>query len=302
MDKAYPGYRRLLASGRLSEIAALADGHLAGCDLCPRMCGVDRRAGETGFCGGGLLPNVSSFGPHFGEESPLVGRYGSGTVFFAGCNLGCCFCQNYEISHHHEGREVSTEDLVGAMLALERDGCHNINLVTPTHFVPQIVVAILAAAGQGLSLPLVYNCGGYESSETLRLLDGIVDIYMPDFKFSLSANSERYCKARDYPEVCKAALKEMHRQVGTLVVTDGIARRGLLVRHLVMPGLAEDSQRVFRFLAEEVSPDTFVNVMDQYRPCYEANRFDEIARRLSADEFKAAVKMAKEAGLKRIYC
>ncbi len=297
----YPSYRRLLASGDLKQKVTLARSRLAECDLCPRLCGVDRTAGEVGFCGGGLLPRVSSFGPHFGEERPLVGRYGSGTIFLAGCNLGCCFCQNYEISHHREGSDVSVEDLALMMLKLERGGCHNINLVTPTHFVPQLLEAILTAAQQGLSAPIVYNCGGYERLDTLRLLDGVIDIFMPDFKFSNPSNSDRYCNAGDYPDVCRAAIKEMHRQVGVLLVTDGIARRGLLVRHLVMPTMLEDSKAVFEFLAGEVSPDTFVNVMDQYRPCHEAGRFPELARRLSGDEFETALAMAKAAGIKRIY-
>lgn len=297
----YPSYRRMLSSGRLEEIAQEAHAMLAACRLCPRKCGVDRTAGEVGFCKGGLLARVSSFGPHFGEESPLVGRHGSGTIFLAGCNLRCCFCQNYEISHLGEGREVDADDLAAMMLRLEEGGCHNINFVTPTHYVPQIISATLAAAAGGLSLPIVYNCGGYEEIATLKLLEGIVDIYMPDFKFSNTANSERYCSAADYPEVCKSALKEMHRQVGDLTVKNGLAKRGLLVRHLVMPGQFEDSRGVFDFLATEISAETFVNVMDQYRPCFNAVRFPEIAGRLTAAEFRDALKAAEVAGLKRIY-
>ena len=247
------------------------------------------------------MPRVASYGPHYGEESPLVGRYGSGTVFLAGCNLGCCFCQNYEISHLAEGREVSVEDLSAIMIELEAGGCHNINIVTPTHFVPQILRAVAAAAARGLSVPIVYNCGGYESIETLRLLENVVDIYMPDLKFLKGASSDKYCGAPDYPAVAERAIREMHRQVGDLVVKNQLAKRGLLVRHLVMPGQLDDSKRVFEFLATEISPETFVNVMDQYRPCFNAGRFPEIATKLKRGEFTSALEAAREAGLKRVY-
>jgi putative pyruvate formate lyase activating enzyme len=297
----YPSYRRSLASGRLRTLVDLAKSTLKCCDLCPRLCRVDRTAGELGFCGGGEMAKVSSYGPHFGEESPLVGSRGSGTIFLAGCNLRCCFCQNYDISHLGHGRETVADELALMMLRLEEGGCHNINFVTPTHFVPQIIEAIEIAAEQGLSVPIVYNCGGYESVETLKILEGIVDIYMPDFKFAGRESAEKYFSAPDYPEVARAALKEMHRQVGDLIIKDGLARRGLLVRHLVMPEHLADSLEVFKFLATEISPETFVNVMEQYRPCHEADRFPEIARRLEADEFRSALKLAQEGGLKRIY-
>jgi putative pyruvate formate lyase activating enzyme len=302
VSDSYPSYRRLLSSGGTDDVFARADLKLARCDLCPRSCGVDRTAGELGFCRGGEVPRVSSYGPHYGEERPLVGRYGSGTIFFAGCNLGCCFCQNYEISHLGHGRETGVEDLSLMMVELEESGCHNINLVTPTHFVPQIIRAVMAAATRGLSVPIVYNCGGYENVETLKLLENIVDIYMPDLKFLNGASSGKYCGAPDYPAVSKAAIKEMHRQVGDLIVKNGLAKRGLVVRHLVMPGQLEDSKRIFEFLAAEVSVETFVNVMDQYRPCYNAGRFPEIAGRLDAGEFRSALEAAREAGLKRVYC
>ena len=297
----YPSYRRLLASGRFEDSMRALDGMLSSCSLCPRLCRVDRKAGKTGFCNGGLETRVSSFGPHYGEETPLVGRGGSGTIFFAGCNLGCCFCQNYEISHLCEGREVSVEDLAGIMLRLQDMGCHNVNLVTPTHFVPEIAQAVKAAAGQGLNLPIVYNCGGYERVETLRLLEGIVDIYMPDFKFWSALSSERYLSAPDYPAVARAALKEMHRQVGDLIIREGLALRGLLVRHLVMPGHPADSRSIFTFIAEEVSRATFVNVMAQYRPCYRSGEFPEIASRTTGEEFAQALELAHQAGLTRIY-
>jgi putative pyruvate formate lyase activating enzyme len=298
---AYPGYRRLIAAGKLEKKLTALRGMLSSCRLCPRLCGVDRTSGRTGFCNGGKRASVSSFGPHYGEEAPLVGSGGSGTIFFAGCNLGCCFCQNYEISHLCQGREVSVEDLAGTMLKLQEMGCHNVNLVTPTHFTPQIAEAVKVAAAGGLKLPIVYNCGGYESDETLRLLEGIVDIYMPDFKFWSAASSERYLNAPDYPAAARSALKEMHRQVGDLVIRDGLALRGLLVRHLVMPGHFADSREILKFLAEEVSPGTFVNVMAQYRPCYRSDEFPEIASRPKNEELKQALELAHRVGLTRIY-
>jgi putative pyruvate formate lyase activating enzyme len=295
-----PSYRKLLASGAFEARIEAAYRRLSPCRLCPRQCGVDRASGKTGFCQGGLLPRVSSHGPHFGEEPPLVGRGGSGAIFLAGCNLRCCFCQNYELSHGLEGREVPPEELGFMMLRLEELGCHNINLVTPTHFTPQLLEAVKVAAAEGLSAPLVYNCGGYEDLGTLALLEGVVDIYMPDFKFWSEAPSGRYANAPDYPERARRALREMHRQVGDLVICDGVATRGLLVRHLVMPGLLDESKGIFDFLAREISPLTFVNVMDQYRPCYQADRFPEIARRPRRDEFGEAVRLARQAGLTRV--
>lgn len=289
-----------LSDKELGEIESAVYAKLDSCDLCSRKCRIDRRI-KTGWCRGGMLAKVSSYGPHFGEEAVLVGRYGSGTIFFAGCNLGCCFCQNYDISHLDYGREVSPRTLADMMLELQAEGCHNINLVTPSHFVAQIVGAIRIAARDGLHLPIVYNCGGYESIETLGLLQGIVDIYMPDFKFASKASSERYLKAPDYPEVCMASIREMHRQVGDLLIEDGLARRGLLVRHLLMPGHLDDSVKVFKFIAEEISPNTFINIMDQYRPCFKASEFSEIDRRISIDEFQAAIEAAERVGLRRIY-
>jgi putative pyruvate formate lyase activating enzyme len=230
----------------------------------------------------------------------LVGTKGSGTIFLTGCNLQCLFCQNYDLSHYLEGREVSPEALASMMLNLAGLGCHNINMVTPTHFVPQIMRAILVAAGKGLALPVVHNCGGYESLEALRLLDGVVDIYMPDFKFWSGDSSQRYLGAPDYPERAREAILEMHAQVGDLVVEGGIARRGLLVRHLVMPGGRQECEAIFKFLADEVSPDTFVNVMDQYRPCYRADEFPEIARRPRSREISDALDAAARAGLRRV--
>jgi len=249
----------------ITERLATLRSMLASCTLCPRACGVDRRAGERGFCGVGGRAVVASAGPHFGEESCLVGRGGSGTIFLAGCNLGCAFCQNYDISSQAVGEEMDTAALARLMRALETRGCANINFVTPTHVTPALAGAIVEARAAGLSVPVVWNSSAYESVEVLRLLDGLVEIYMPDFKFSRSESAERYCRAPDYPDRARAALAQMHRQVGDLVLEDGVARRGLLVRHLVMPGGAEESREILTFLAS-LSPHTFVNIMGQYRP------------------------------------
>jgi len=262
---------------------------------------VNRLAGEKGTCRVGRQAMVSSFGPHFGEESPLVGYYGSGTIFLTYCNLRCVFCQNYDISHLGHGHPVAPEQLANMMLALQARGCHNINFVTPTHVVPQLLEAIVLAAERDLNVPLVYNCGGYESVETLRLLDGVFDIYMPDFKYTEATVAKRLSGAEDYPLIVKAALKEMHRQVGDLVVDErGIALRGMIVRHLVLPNNLAGTEEAMRFLAEELSPHTYVNVMAQYRPCYRALEFPEIARRPAREEFRAAVQAALNAGLHRL--
>jgi len=285
---------------RLRDRAVRAKRMLSNCTLCPRHCGVDRTAGELGFCGTGDLAVVASYSPHFGEEPPLVGRWGSGTIFFCGCNLGCIFCQNYDISHLKRGSEVSCEELAAMMLALQNRGCHNINFVTPTHVVPQILDALVVARADGLNVPLVYNCGGYESLETLKLLDGVIDVYMPDVKYSDDAVSEALSRAGDYWEVCRAAVKEMHRQVGDLRTDgNGVAASGLLVRHLVLPEGLAGTGAVMRFLAEEISADTYVNVMEQYRPCYRADEDGRLARRISVKEFAEALDDARKHGLHR---
>lgn len=263
---------------------------------------MDRLSGETGYCRVGYLPRVSSIGPHFGEERPLVGYRGSGTIFFSFCNLGCLYCQNYTISHGGEGAEESIERLASQMLLLQDMGCHNINLVTPTHQVPMIVEAIYHAKKSGLKVPVVYNTGGYDRVETLRLLEGIIDIYMPDFKYWNPQWAKIFSDAEDYPEVAREALKEMHRQVGDLVINSaGIAERGLLVRHLVLPGGIADTEKVMKFIADEISRDTFVNVMDQYHPCYKAFEHPPLNRRLLREEFEEALEAARRAGLRRIY-
>ncbi|UCG19873.1 MAG: radical SAM protein [Deltaproteobacteria bacterium] len=296
-----PSYLKTHKDSILHKRIEAALAILENCRLCPRHCEVNRLEGELGFCRTGRQAVISSYSPHFGEEDPLVGREGSGTIFMTHCNLGCVFCQNYEISHLSEGVKVSSSDLAQMMLTLQRRGCHNINFVTPTHMVPQILEALQEAIEGGLKVPLVYNCGGYEEVETLRLLDGIFDIYMPDFKFWDSEVSTRFCSAPDYVEKACAAVKEMHRQVGDLTLdAERIAQRGLLIRHLVMPEGLAGTREVMRFLANEVSKDTYVNVMSQYRPCGEAHNFPELRRPITAGEFRDAVSMAKEEGIHRL--
>ncbi len=296
-----PLYLDAYDRGILEERVERAHRVLENCRLCPRNCKVNRLKGEKGVCKTGAQAEVSSYGPHYGEERPLVGRGGSGTIFLTNCNLLCVFCQNYEISHLGEGYQVTPGVMAGMMMDLQKQGCHNINLVTPTHVVPQILSALLIAIPSGLNVPLVYNCSGYEEVETLRLLDGIIDIYMPDFKFWEPEKAKRYCKAPDYPEKAKGALREMHRQVGELVTdSGGIALRGLLVRHLVMPDNVAGTKEILNFIANEISRNTYVNIMNQYRPCGKAFEFREIARPLSRGEYLAALQWAKEAGLSRL--
>ena len=300
-----PAYLSMQKDDQLSDRASAARLLLAACNLCPHRCGVNRLQGETGLCRIESKARVASFGPHFGEEQPLVGSSGSGAIFFEGCNLGCVFCQNVDISHIDDpGDEapgaVTREQLAEIMLELQTRGCLNINLVTPSHVVPQILEALELAVGLGLHLPLVYNSSGYDSVQTLQLLDGIVDIYMPDCKFMTRESAARYTGAPDYPEVMQAAVREMHRQVGNLVLDEnGIALRGLLVRHLVMPGCLGDTEKIVRFLATEISKETYVNIMDQYHPCHRAGEFDEINRPLSLTEYEQAMELARQAGLYR---
>ncbi len=295
-----PAYLRLHATGELAQRRDKALQMLAECRLCPRECGVDRLSGETGFCRSGRQAQVSSYNPHFGEEQPLVGIGGSGTVFLTNCNLRCIFCQNYDISHLGHGREVSAQQLADMMLELQHIGCHNINFVTPTHFMPQILEALVIAADAGLNVPLVYNCGGYESLEALRILGGIIDIYMPDAKYGDGQVAQRLSAAPDYPPRMQAAIREMHRQVGDLQIDDrGLAERGLIVRHLVLPAGLAGTADIMRFLAS-LSPETYVNVMAQYRPCYQAHQDEQIDRRITTEEYRQAVQAAYEAGLHRL--
>ncbi len=297
-----PAYLRLHRTGELAERARRAVDRLRACDLCPRDCRVDRHAGGDGaVCGTGRRAIVHAAFPHHGEERPLRGTAGSGTIFFSSCNLRCLYCQNWEISWEREGREVQAEALARAMLDLQTRGCHNVNLVTPSHVVAQILEALALAAARGLRLPLVYNTGGYDAPAALALLDGVVDVYMPDVKYGDSRAGLRYSKVPDYVEVNRAAVREMHRQVGDLRLDGrGIATRGLLVRHLVLPGGAAGTDEVMRFLAEEISRDTYVNVMDQYRPCYRADEVPELARRPTGAELREGREAARRHGLHRI--
>ena len=298
--KYIPSYLELFNKGIFPERVIKLKEILRECTLCPRNCRVNRLEGEKGFCRAGAEACVSSVGPHFGEEAPLTGRNGSGTIFFTYCNLGCVFCQNYDISHSGHGEVLPSSELASRMLYLQKTGCHNINLVTPTHFVPQIVEALETAIKGGLKVPIVFNCGGYESVEVLKLLEGIIDIYMPDAKFSDPKVSEKLCHARDYYKVLKEALKKMHRQVGVLKTDEtGIASRGVLIRHLVMPDKLAGSEEVLRFIAEELSKDSYVNIMRQYYPCYKAGDYPEISRSITPQEYNRACEIGKSYGLKR---
>ncbi len=297
-----PAYLELLESGELARRVERAYRHLEDCDLCARYCHVNRRETTKGaVCRTGERAVVHSFGPHHGEEDPLRGSRGSGTIFFSWCNLRCVFCQNWEISHKGMGRETEPGELADMMLELQSQGCHNINLVSPSHVVAQIIAAMRIAAEKGLRLPLVYNTGGYDSLEALELLDGIIDIYMPDMKYGDSAVARKYSTIRDYVEFNRAAIREMHRQVGDLVLDDdGIAQRGLLVRHLVLPGDLAGTESVLGFIAREISPDTYINLMDQYRPCYRAEEYPPLDRPISSEEYAAALQAARQHGLRRL--
>jgi putative pyruvate formate lyase activating enzyme len=310
-----PSYLALQKSNQLDKRIEDLFQILTSCELCARKCGVNRLEGETGYCRSGKELTISSYGPHFGEETPLVGRGslltlsrsfgispagGSGTVFLTGCNMLCSYCQNYDISHLQNGRVVSEAQVAGYAIELQNRGCHNINFVTPSHFTPQLVKSVQIAAEKGLRLPIVWNCGGYENLETIKLLDGIVDIYMPDIKYGTMKPAKRYSDAEDYFERCKESVKEMHRQVGDLNLDHrGIAYQGLLIRHLVLPNDLAGSERVLRFIAEEISPDSYVNVMSQYRPEGEAHRYEELNRHPKRDEFQSVLEMACRLNLTR---
>jgi putative pyruvate formate lyase activating enzyme len=295
-----PSYLKLSLQ-ELQERAAEAKKRLASCYICPWECHVNRLQGELGHCRSPANSVLSSYHAHFGEEPQLVGHFGSGTIFFTHCNLDCFFCQNWEISHEGEGREVGPETLAGLMLTLQEKKCHNINLVTPTPHVAAILEALPLAVEQGLKIPFVYNSGGYESLKTLKLLKGIIDIYMPDFKYWEPETARRCSGPPDYPERTREALKEMQKQVGDLK-TDSrrIAYRGLLVRHLVLPGNLAGTREVVRFLAEEISPRCSVNIMDQYYPAYKAHLYPPLDRPLKSEEYREAKKIAARAGLQLV--
>ncbi len=296
-----PAYLTAYKNGDLQKKCDSACAMLQNCQLCPRRCHVNRAQGATGFCNTGNLAKVASFNAHFGEEAPLSGQFGSGTIFFSHCNLGCIFCQNYEISHLGWGETVLPDQIADMMLQLQQMGCHNINLVTPSHVVPQILAALIHAAERGLKLPLVFNTSAYDRIETLKLLDGIVDIYMPDFKFWSSNHADTYCGASDYPEVARRSIMEMHRQVGDLRMdSDGIARKGLLLRHLVMPGGILETTKILEFIAQKISINTYVNIMSQYRPCGTAKKIKEINTMVGIREYRQAINVAKDLGVVRI--
>jgi putative pyruvate formate lyase activating enzyme len=295
-----PAYLELHRTGELRERARKLWEMMRSCHLCPRNCRVNRIRGETGICRApGTRLYVASAHPHFGEERPLVGQGGSGTIFFSHCALRCVFCINWEISHKGIGGEISIEELAELMLGLQRKGVHNINLVTPNHYVAHIVKAIDIAAGRGLRLPMVFNTCGWVPLEVLKLLDGVIDIYLPDIKFWSGEAAARFAAgARSYPEVVKAAVLEMNRQVGVAKPgEDGIMTRGLMIRHLVMPNNAAGSLEIMEWIAENLPKDTYINIMAQYRPTFRAHEFSEIARRITGEEYKQVVERAKELGL-----
>jgi len=296
-----PNYLNLLENDELKKRVDTLKSMLQNCVLCPHQCKVDRTRGERGYCR--TLDNVivSGADAHFGEERELVGRYGSGTIFFSHCNMTCVFCQNYEISYCGEGEEITPEQLGEIMLQLQANRCHNINLVSPGHIVPQIVEAIYFAAGKGLSIPIVYNTNGYDLTDTLKLLNGIIDIYMPDIKFGDDVAAQKYLGVKQYYTIAKNAVTEMYGQVGNLAVdSSGTAYKGLLIRHLVMPENLAATEEIMRFIAEEISPETYVNIMAQYFPAHKAHEYRELRRRITKLEFDAALTMAKKAGLSNI--
>lgn len=296
-----PRYLNLLDSGDLELRTKQAYNHLSICDVCALKCPVDRLSGKYGACRTGELAKVSSYGPHLGEEDPLRGWRGSGTIFFTRCNLRCQYCQNHDISQSDYGNEVKPKELAVIMLELQSYGCHNINFVSPSHVVPQILAALLIAAQAGLKIPLVYNTGGYDSLEMLKLLDGVIDIYMPDMKYGDKRLAHKYSKIPNYPAINRQAVKEMHRQVGDLIINErGIAQRGLLVRHLILPNNIAGTESILRFLAEEISKNTYLNLMDQYRPSFKAHQYPELNRRITHDEYNNAVQIAESFGLTRL--
>jgi len=296
-----PRYLELINNGDLDRRVRSALAHLEACDVCPLQCGVDRTAGALGICRIGSKARVSSFGPHYGEERPISGRRGSGTIFFSGCNLRCVYCQNADISQQTSGQEYDSEGLAEIMLSLQAMGCHNINLVSPSHVLPQILAAVEVAGREGLSSPLVYNTGGYLSLEMLVLLDGVVDIYMPDMKYGDAEIANRFSMVWNYPEINQRAVLEMYRQVGDLRVDEnGIAQRGLLVRHLVLPNDQANSEIVLRFLAEKVSRNVYLNIMAQYHPAHNALEYHELRRRITPQEYQRVINLAKKFGLQRI--
>jgi putative pyruvate formate lyase activating enzyme len=301
MDTNRPSYIDTLQSGLLNKKVRQAAEILQSCRLCPRQCNVNRLGGEKGICRTTDQAVVYEYHAHFGEEAPLVGRFGSGTIFFTHCNLKCNFCQNFDISHKGAGKPVSDVELADMMLKLQEEGCHNINFVTPSHVVPQILSAVMLAAERGLTLPLVYNTSAYDAVETLRILDGVIDIYMPDFKFWDPRTSDVTCGAPDYPDAARKSILEMHRQVGDLVMdASGLAKRGLLIRHLVMPDGLSETREIMKFIASKISMNSYINVMPQYHPSGDIGSVKSLRRQITPQEHALAVQYALEAGLTRI--
>jgi putative pyruvate formate lyase activating enzyme len=301
LNKYKPSYLKLKESGEFRRRVEISSSRLSNCNICPHNCSVNRLDDELGICRTGKNAVISSFGPHLGEENPIRGRYGSGTIFFSRCNLSCQFCQNYDISQRTSGEAIDPKDLAIIMLQLQERGCHNINLVSPSHVIPQILAAVYIAANAGLAVPLVYNSGGYDSIDTLKMLDGIVDIYMPDMKYADKDIAERFSKIIDYPDINQAAIKEMHKQVGDLDCDhQNIAYRGLLVRHLILPNNLAGTRKILEFLVREVSQDTYINLMDQYRPAFRASQYPELNRRITQEEYNDSIEIANELGLHRL--
>jgi len=298
-DTTYPGYLKL-GKKELKKRIKKAYQLMENCMLCPRKCGVNRIKGEKGYCRTGIDLEISSFYSHMGEEPPISGWNGSGTIFFTHCNLRCVFCQNYPISHLGYGNKISIDRLAEIMLTLQKRGCHNINLVTPTHFTPHILAAVDEAIDKGLRIPLVYNCGGYEAMETLKLLKGVVDIYLPDIKYGSSREAKKYSNAPDYFEVAKKAIKEMYEQVGELQLSrEGIAQRGLIIRHLVLPNNLAKTDKVLSFIKNELSPHIHISIMNQYFPAYKAINIEDLNRKVTDKEYRRVLNLAKKLSLER---
>ncbi|GAB6137904.1 radical SAM protein [Halanaerobaculum tunisiense] len=295
-----PNYLQLFDSGELKTRVNRAYEQLKDCTLCPHHCHVDRTQDELGYCKTGSQIKVASFGPHFGEEKPLVGTSGSGTIFFSNCNLRCVYCQNYDTSHLGRGEQVTVQELAEIMIDLQNQGCHNINFVTPSHMIHALLAATLEACKLGLEIPLVYNSGGYDEVNSLKLLDDVISIYMPDLKYADEEVALKYSQIEDYFSIVKAAITEMHRQVGDLEIKNGIAQTGLLIRHLILPEKLAGTQEIMEFISQEISPTTYVNIMKQYYPAYKAEEFTKLSRSITAQEFKEALTAAKEAGLEKI--
>jgi len=294
----YPSYLESYQNKKLAKAIETLSAMLASCEICPRRCKANRMKGASGFCKTGCAARVYNFMPHHGEEPPLSGKRGSGTIFFAGCTMACAYCQNFEFSQLKNGREVEEEELAGYMLTLQKQGCHNINLVSPTHVLPQILMALSLAIPRGLAIPLVYNTGGYELPEILKLLDGIVDIYLPDSRYGDAAFAARFSNAPDYVEHNQAALIEMHRQTGIPQFDGkGIILRGVIIRHLVLPHQVSGTERIMEFIAAKLSPESYISLMSQYLPCYKADQHKELSRRITYREYAAAQKIMEKYGL-----